>query len=139
MKRKHIRNIINEIMENQGDDYYRTTIKGAYVNSYDFEKVKFPNDERDLDVMFSDFIVVWDLDMESRSWGVKNIGTVIKTISGTILVEDFDTREVVLEETINVGPDNNEWTIENKMSIEGGSIYPTSLEINFAKKTIEVS
>jgi len=137
--RKQIRNIINEIMENQGGDYYRTTIKGAFVDSYDLEKVKFPEGNLDLDIMFSDFVVTWDLDMEGRSWGIKNIGSVIKNISGTVLVQDFDTREVMLEETINVGPDNQEWTIENKMTVGGGSLYPNSIEISFAAKTIVVS
>jgi hypothetical protein len=137
--RKQIRNIINEIIENQSGDYYRTTIKGAYVDSYDLKKVKFPEGNLDLDIMFSDFVVTWDLDMEGRSWGIKNIGSVIKNISGIVLVQDFDTKEVMLEETINVGPDNQEWTIENKMAVDGGALYPNSIEISFAAKTIVVS
>lgn len=134
--RKEIRKILNEVA---GKDYYRTEVKSGNVECYDFKEIKFAGDQRDLDVMFSNFIVIWDLDMEARSWGIKSIGASIVAVGGSIIVEDFDSGETVHEEKIDVSNVSSEWKIENKMEVVNGTLYPTSIEIVYKTKTIIVS
>jgi hypothetical protein len=102
-----------------------------------------PND--DIETSENKCSVVWEIEPEMRNWGIKWMGVSIKNIVTTIhwYIEEYD------EKTYNTYTKNSgdiefqltpEWEIVNDLEFQkDGQIYPTSVQIDFARKIVNVS
>lgn len=89
------------------------------------------------DISDSDFTVNWMLDLDARSWGIKDLSINIKRVYGTFTIniwgEDGD-----IPHYLDFNSDDLGFEIKTDLEIKG-SIIPTNIEINFKDKKITIS
>ena len=101
--------------------------------------------------------VNFDVEIEARSWGIKDIYVivmkVVATIPWSVYAEDVSEEEKVtllakggteyrngnIEGEIEIDSSKDDtWTIESELSIDGGMVCVGNIEIDFENKTITV-
>ena len=101
--------------------------------------------------------VNFDVEIEARSWGIKDISVIVMrvviTIPWSVYAEDVTEEEKAIllanggKEYRNGGIEgemvidntlDNSWTIEDELSIEEGMVCVGNIEIDFEDKTITV-
>lgn len=139
-----IKTTLNESYNSE--EGFITDIKKENVSLYGenfFEKFKkFENellDGEDLENIISIYSakVFWNLDLDLRSWGVKDSQVVIQKV-----VVDFDvsSNKSSLTEKVVLDSELDDFKVLNEMNFSIGSAYfPFDLDIDFKDKTITVS
>jgi len=155
--RNSIRNLIKETLENAQS--FETVIDSYNVHIIGLDELfKVDRDIIDYD---SEFSVVWALDIESRTWGIKSMIPRVNSVRGTInwkIEKEFleankleiirknsdHESETYIEGTLTLNSlnkfNNNVWEVDdNDFEVhEGDEIFPTDLTIDFKKMKIEV-
>lgn len=154
---RKLRQLIRETIETAGS--FETKInKGIYIRGLEnFFKI----DKYDLDYE-CDFSVLWSLDIESRSWGLKSIIPNVSSVRGLIkwkaLKDDLEKEifdfiksksnyedKYYLEGEIEFSSLNKfegkEWIIldEDFKIKDNGELFPSEIEIDFYKMEITIS
>jgi hypothetical protein len=152
-----IRKIIKENIDTAGNFETKIT-KGVYIRG--LEKF-FDIEKSDLDYD-CDFSILWSLDIESRSWGLKSIIPNVSSIRGTIkwrVIKDLLEKEVYdfiksksnyededyLEGEMEFNSLNKfegkEWIIldEDFKIKDSGELFPSEIDIDFYKMEITIS
>jgi hypothetical protein len=99
----------------------------------------------DFEVLPGTFKIDWDLEFETREWGIKDITLVVQKVEGFITVEKFREDGYKDEEQIIINTNENGWEIESEVKVSekiiqnDGDIYPTDVEIDFKDHKIYVS
>lgn len=153
-----LKQLIKESLENSNS--FETTIDTYNVHITGLDEV-FGVSKNSIDNVETKFSVIWNLDIESRTWGIKSINTEVLSVRGSIdwmaekeyLDEDELEKikkfskyesETFLEGTIELTSlnkfNNHVWEIDDSdFEIHGNDqIYPTELEIDFIKMKIRV-
>ena len=106
------------------------------------------DDTRD-DITAENFNLYWTLELEVREYGIKSTIISVQSIRGDIFWKEayptddrdgFDVRDMEEELEINLLA-SDEWTVDTD-SVEWsdwGTIAPEDIDIDFNKKTIQVS
>jgi len=91
--------------------------------------------------------VKWGVEMEMREWGVKSIYTIIHSVEGGILVNEwtddrdieheFSLEELALLNKAKWGRAN--WEIEDNIEVDSGTIQVENVELDFRKGIIFVT
>lgn len=102
------------------------------IQSKDVMISNYPLAGNDWDVEAGTFFVEWDFEYETRRYGVKDIYAIVQSVRGTItlLKPNF-------EEDLDFTDEG--WNIESSVKVEGNTIYPNYIEIDFKDKIIYVS
>lgn len=79
------------------------------------------------------FTVEWGAEIEMRSWGIKEIDTMIYSVKGMLEIEDKAGNFTGLEFN------SKGWKILNELKVENDYLCPVDIGIDYKKKTIEVS
>lgn len=83
------------------------------------------------------FTVFWELEIDSKEWGVKDLSVNIKSVIGRFVVnmcgEDEDTSYEV-----EFNPEQEGFKVSNKMEINS-FITPTNIEIDFRSKNLTIN
>ncbi len=82
------------------------------------------------------FNVIWELNIDARNYGIKDISVNIKKVVGTftLILWDDDT-----ELNVDFNPEELGFKIINDIKISNSAIAPSSIEINFKDKTVTVT
>lgn len=156
--RKEIRNLIKESFDNI--DTYESVIESYNVNIRGFHNL-FDLDKLEIDYHDAKFSIIWTLDIEARSWGIKSIRPMVTSIRGEIhwtvdkgeldpdkvdyirkesnYENDYSFEGVLEFNTLNK-IDGHSWIIkdDNFKINENGELYPSDLTINFDGLEMEV-
>lgn len=87
--------------------------------------------------------VIWKLDPDMRSWGIKSMGASIVRVMATIVwehdVSEDDQRDGVIEfDTLM--PEFKGWNIESELQFASdGGIYPNGIDIDFMSKRVRIN
>lgn len=154
---KKLRQLIRETIETAGSFETKIT-KDIYLRGLNsFFKVE--SHELDYEC---DFSVIWSLEIESRSWGLKSIIPNVSSIRGTInwlVIKDLLDKETFdfIKSKSNYEDDDylhgeiefsslnkfegKEWIIldEDFKIKDGGELFPAEIEIDFYKMEITIS
>lgn len=157
--REKIKNIIKESFEN--DKNFETTIDSYGVSLYGLAEI-FKGIDIDNLQYETKFSVLWSIEVESRTWGIKDIHIIVYSVRGSIdwSMDKEELDDMQLTKLKKIANHESETTIEgsiefsslNKMNgrewtldssdfevKQGGELYPTDLIIDFAKMKITIS
>jgi hypothetical protein len=81
------------------------------------------------------FTVFWELEIDSKEWGVKDLSVNIKSIIGRFVVNMWD-KDTSYEVEFN--PEQEGFKVSNKMEINS-FITPTNIEIDFRSKNLTIN
>jgi hypothetical protein len=156
--RNSIRQIIKETFESVGN--YESVVESYNVRITGFHNL-FDLDKFEIDYHDAKFSIIWTLDIEGRSWGLKSIRPMVTSIRGeihwTVDKEELEPEKIdyirkesnyendysfegVLEINSLNKVDGHSWIIkdDNFKINENGELYPKELTINFDGLEIEV-
>lgn len=156
ISRNSIKQIIKETLEN-AESFETVLDKFILIKGLE-NHFKVDKDTIDYDCNFS---VIWRVEMESRTWGIKSITPVVNSVRGQIFwkidkeyleedqlpiikeLSDFEN-EYVFEGTLEISSlnpyKNKKWIIldEEFKITSGGELFPNELEIDFNKMEINI-
>ena len=140
----------NVIKEQISDDPNAFTTEIQDVDFHGLEKY-FPEYKgRDMDVSYLSCSVKWRLDLDVRSWGIKDISVYTTSVSINAWVEiyDEDYTKVETEKEIEIfvddmggfsSDDEDKWYyIDEKDNERYHTILPTGLQVDLDDKTVNV-
>jgi len=93
---------------------------------------------RCLDLVWANFTVEWELDMEYRSWGVKSFGSNVLDVRGDyqLPLYYFDRKDEITDHQFTLGG----YKIINEIALtEHGQMMVSEVEIDLTNKTVTVS
>jgi hypothetical protein len=127
MTKKELKQLIREVAG--ADDLKFTTpinIRNVYINLSREEKL-------DNDVEVTEAIVEWELDIDSRNWGIKGMTAFIKGVRISYTINDSE-KEVVYSVGNTAG-----YTIDtNFISNKYGAYVPQEITLDKVNKTITI-
>jgi hypothetical protein len=133
MTKNDLKQLIKEVA---GDSWkFTTPLKKNYVEILR-DRVKYP--EHDIEA--GEAVIIWEADIEARSWGIKNISPSI--ISGRVsyTINDIETMKPVEEKEIEwTLTDTKGYKIEIGQRSEGSQLVPTGITVDEQSKTITVN
>jgi len=136
---------------------FTTVITKESVSTYWLDAYLNINSDVDVDIESATFTINWVLEIDARDWGVKDISTTVRDISGTIAwyvpndgLTETDVAEIKAAGGVLYNNDNWEgsfhlpadWQTSLTSNIElsnGKACYPTDIEIDFKAKTYVIS
>ena len=113
------------------NEYFLINSEFALKNKLDIDK------DTTYDITDIDFKVIWDLNIDSRNWGIKDLSINIKKIIGVFTVSIW-TDEENKDFQFTFNPEEEGYRIKSELEISS-SIAPSNIEIDFKNKTITVS
>lgn len=132
----------SKIFESLSNEEFTTKVGDKNAQIY-FENIcdwpvlkeKFPGEDITSDDLDSSGFmeIKWTFEMDAREWGIKDIVISVKSVKGHIWVELIDSKK---EDEIEFDSEGYEIISEIEVS---SNICPTSVTIDFSKKTITVS
>lgn len=155
---KKLKKLIRETIENF---HSYETVLDSYNSIYGFENV-FKKINKSSINYESKFSIIWTLEIESRTWGLKSIYPVVTSVRGTIdwFVDKDELNNEEIEYLRNFSGYENKDQIEGKFELsslnkfngkewkinhtdfkvsESGELYPTEIEIDFNEMLITIS
>lgn len=115
---------------------FRTKIQNKNIDVYKIKPHLCINEGIDVDLTCVG-VVEWTMELELREWGVKDISCVIQSVSVQIEYEYFDDDDSLIRECLEVN--EKLLILEDNLRVEGSTITPESIVINFEKNKIIVS
>ena len=151
LKQDQLVKIIDKVITEQiSDDPTAFTSEIEDVNFYGLEKY-FPEYKgRDMDISYLNCSVKWRLDLDVRSWGIKDISVYTTSVSINAWVEIYDEEytKVETEKEIKIfvddmggfsSDDPDKWYYEDERDNERyHTILPTALQVDLNDKTVSV-
>ncbi len=122
---KHLNNIV---IERRYDLTFKAKIDSLNI---DIEGRDSITNHKDFDLMPSEFYVEFEIDIEYRDWGIKDIAIYPTKINGSVFITDIETNQ---EEEIICNDFEIESDFEDKIPLT-----IQALEINLKDKIIYVS
>lgn len=110
---------------------FSTTINYKDIDIYDSSELG------EVELSTSDAKVKWHCDTECREWGIKGLSIFIDSVEFSLFTEDNDKKESEI-----VVDSKDGWTVTTNESRErnlSDDVNPQSLEVNYKKRTIEVT
>ena len=92
--------------------------------------------EEDIDISVGYCVVKWELSIETRDWGVKNISAYTTSIELELYVEWYDKDDKKYDKTISV--DLTDFETDNENEGFNGTFAVDNVSIDFEDKTINV-
>lgn len=107
--------------------------------------MRYPRD-RHLSVNSCNLRVEWNAEIDTRSWGIKDINCYVRSIVGSINLEGFEEipGEAEGQDVELVVEIDKSWTVESrwdeyaKKSISNRSLVPTHVDVDELKKHVIV-
>lgn len=116
------------------DTRFRTDLKHDSVDIL-LDNAMYP----DLYVDESDAVVIWEVDIESRSWGIKDISANIIAVRFNYTINDLESMKTVEEKEIDITSTNTKgYKIEIGSRSEGNQLVPSGITLDEKTKTITV-
>ena len=122
----HYRDVPFDIDLNNDTDYV--------IDKLDLKKKGIK--EEDIDIGVGYCVVKWELSIETRDWGVKNISAYTTSIELELYVEWYDKDDKKYDKTISV--DLTDFEIDNENEGFNGTFSVDNVSIDFEDKTINV-
>ena len=102
------------------------------------------HDNEFYDMLDASCIVVWELRVELREWGVKCLGPEVVDVEVEFEVRDWNETEPTHTLTINTEHEKGWtfttiWASDNEMDNDQIQIQPTELEVDIEKKNITIT
>ena len=140
----------------QNDLSFSTKVESKDISVWNINKY-FGLPDIDFDTSGAYAQVDFDVEIEARIWGIKDISVIVMkvvvTIPWSVYAEDVSEEqkaillakggteyrngtiegEMVIDNTLD-----NSWTIEDELSIDEGMVCVGNIEIDFEKKTITI-
>ena len=113
---------------------FNTELKAIHIN-VSRDHSSYPSSE--FDYQFTDAIIKWDMEIEARSWGVKNIYPFVRNVTLEVEVYEYTDDEDKLIETISISEEDN-WEYSNEFASKGDGLCPQDIYIDFVKKKIDI-
>ena len=151
VKESQLVNITEKVIKEQfADDPNAFTTEIKDVDFYGLEKY-FPEYKgRDMDISYLDCSVKWRLDLDIRSWGIKDISvyTTSVTIKAWVEIYDEEYTKVETEKEIELfvddmggfsSDDPTKWYyMDEKDNERYHTILPTGVQVDLNDKTVKV-
>lgn len=122
----HYRDVPFDIDLNNDTDYV--------IDKLDLKKKGIK--EEDIDIGVGYCVVKWELSIETRDWGVKNISAYTTSIELELYVEWYDKDDKKYDKTISV--DLTDFETDNENEGFNGTFSVDNVSIDFEDKTINV-
>ena len=122
----HYRDVPFDIDLNNDTDYV--------IDKLDLKKKGIK--EEDIDISVGYCVVKWELSIETRDWGVKNISAYTTSIELELYVEWYDKDDKKYDKTISV--DLTDFETDNENEGFNGTFSVDNVSIDFEDKTINV-
>ena len=96
------------------------------------------SDAADIELTDTNMFVNWQLDLELREYGIKNIGVSIISVEGELWFVDLTNDVPAYKFPVMFENGKDGWTIDVELTMEG-AVFPGDLSIDFQKKTISIT
>ena len=113
---------------------FTTELQSKHI-SVSRDHSSYPSSE--CDYQFTDAIINWDMEIEARSWGVKNIYPFVRNVTLEVEIYEYTDDEDKLVETIEIAEELG-WKYDNEFASKGDGLCPQEIYIDFAAKKIEI-
>lgn len=97
---------------------------------------------KEIEDINANFTIKWSAEIDAREWGIKDICTIIHSVSGSIeysyYADDDLECNTLIEKEIEFTGDG--FTIKDEdFKFKNGMLEPNDIEVDFEKKTITIS
>lgn len=98
---------------------------------------------KELEDINANFTIKWSAEIEAREWGIKDIYTIIHSVSGVIEYshyadDDLEGNDPLIEKEFEFTGDGFEIK-DNEFKFKNGMLEPNDIEVDFERKTITIS
>lgn len=122
----------NNVLSESDANSYIVEIEARDIDFVGIDNVIPPEYEHDYTDAASSFTVNFGIDIEYRSWGIKSIIVIVRSVSGTIIITAFDSNETEKEFEIKC----DDFEVETDITIDSDTITITHLEVDVLNKKI---
>ena len=119
---------------------FKHNIKAIYISLDNFPMEMATTIDGEPEMVNSDAVVHFSVELEAKEWGVKDVITHVSTIE--IAVGDHELCIKQNEPCIIDGVNDDQWEIEVDLNLHGREklyIYPIDIELDWAKKKAYVN
>jgi len=125
------------------DSQFTTPIGVSDISVYNFDGTMNSPSNIDLDVEANGKgYVIWSLDPDMRSYGIKSMGLSIDRVSVEIAWEYYNPNEQIKSGVVMFDTKEaqySDWNVQIDIEFDpSGSIYPSGLEIDFLRKSVTI-